>query len=247
MGDLMLALKSLNVIAFLTIFFFLGWGNSQAYVVDLANDSEIIALQTSGQFTKLFGGNIRWGNNAGNGDWEYSVVNAGDIPFGAENPKQLKWSDFLSTHSYTFTYSSNSDTVSLELALSPIGGGTDEVKTSSGTLTDLSVNAMILRARTGPGDTATMSDPITIDFNNGESLVINGLIGDGDANAIFIVDDRFSGGFEVSGESILTDGSGSLPMYQFKVGVGIVPIPGAFWLLASGCLALVGIRRKHKK
>jgi hypothetical protein len=61
------------------------------------------------------------------------------------------------------------------------------------------------------------------------------------------VDDRFSGGFEVSGESILTDGSGSLPMYQFKVGVGIVPIPGAFWLLASGCLALVGIRRKHKK
>lgn len=236
------------VVAALALFVLLsGRPEASAYVLlELQDDAQLIALQTAGKFTKHFGGNIRWGNNETNGDWEYAVVNAGDIPIGPDNPKQVKWSDYSTTHSYSFSYSAAANTASLGLTLSK-DSASIPLAVSSGEVTAAQINAIIFRAKAADGDMASLLFPISINFTSGGSLSLQSLVGDFDAQSLLLVDGRLAEGFTVTGQATLADGKGSLPMYQFKVGVSTVPVPAAVWLLGTGLAGLLALRKRGRK
>jgi hypothetical protein len=227
--------KTVLIICLSLIGFLLEAAEASAYLQTISNDAELIALQDNGLFTKYFGGNVRWGNNALNGDWEYAVVNGSDIPIGT--PGQMVWTG-NSPHSYSFIYDANSDSASLQVV--------DTSSMHSGSVGQWDVNAIVIRARADAigGDVASLADPIIIQFAMGGSVIINGLVGDNDANSVLLVDNRLSGGFTMSGLASLTDGRGSLPMYQVKVGYSPVPLPAAFWLFGSGLAVLAGVRSR---
>jgi len=213
---------------------------SHAAVVQYESDNDFV---TNAQFTKAFGANARWGNDATNGDWEYAVVDGGDSPLG--NTGQLAWSALPGyptsdpNHGYQFSYDAGTGDLRLEL-----DDLSSSLGTSSGTVSPSApINAIAARARADGGDVATMHD-IVINFAGGGSANLGTLVGDGNAEYVMLIDERLAGGFSIDGDATLVDGRGSLPMYQFKVGTTTVPIPGAVWLFGSGLLGLLGMTRK---
>lgn len=204
---------------------------TSAAIVGFGSDADFLA---SGGFTKLFGANARWGNNATNGDWEYAVVDGSDVPINVSG--QVEWSGH-NIHDPGFTY----DGSSAQFVLSQ--SGTPFADTGAQPVTgDPGLNALAVRARTGNGDTATVSS-LVVSFAAGGSVNLGDLVGDDDAEYVMLIDSRLAGGFLVEAVAELQDGGStpagrSLPMHGFKVGLTTIPVPAAVWLFASalGCL-----------
>jgi hypothetical protein len=220
----------------------LGSAPASALVISYASDADFLA---NAAFVKDFGANVRWGNGGPSGDWEYSVVDANDIPLAGGNPKQHDWQAGANLHDYVLDYDSGAGSVSLSLS---DGGGPFPGGVSSGTpAVAPGLNALAIRARSNLGDAADVDSPITVVFDlGGPNAVLGPVIGDGDAAYLVLVDARLAGGFQVFGAANLQDGSGSLPQYGFKLGHVAVPEPAACLLLlggVAGAIARRGARR----
>lgn len=205
---------------------------SAATTVGFSSDADFTA---NAFFTKSFGGNVRWGNGQANGDWEYAVVNAADVPIGPSG--QLVWGG-NADHQYTFDYDGTSQAqlvlenagVIGDTGLQPVAGGAG-------------INALAVRARTGAGNVASLAD-IVVSFVVGGAESLGSLVGDADAEYVMLIDPRLASGFQVSGPATLTDGNGSVPMYGFKVGATTIPVPPAAWLFGSALVLLGRARRR---
>lgn len=81
-------------------------------ILTFIRDADFLA---NANFTRDFGGDVRWGNGAVDGDWEYSVVDA-DVPIGAGNPEQNAWVDGGSTNDHTVSFAYDGATT---IALDP--------------------------------------------------------------------------------------------------------------------------------
>jgi hypothetical protein len=215
---------------------------ASALVISYASDADFLA---NAAFVKDFGANVRWGNGQANGDWEYSVVDASDLPLAGGNPKQHDWQAGANLHDYLLDYDSAGGTVSLALS---DGGGPFPSGVSSGAPTVApGLNALAIRARANFGDAADLYSPITVVFDlGGPNAVLGPVVGDGDAEYLVLVDARLAGGFQVFGAANLQDGSGSLPQYGFKVGHVAVPEPAACLLLLTGVAGGLARRRARE-
>lgn len=226
---------------------------AHAAIVGYNSDAGFLA---SG-FASAFAANVRWGNDATNGDWEFSVVDGSDMPFSGAQ-RQLQWSGTPSytsspNHRYEFVYNvdpgANNDDVSLALSTITNGAALDTASTHN-QLDFSGINSFAVRARTGPGDVVQFQN-LRVSFQTGGFVDLGGLSGDADAEYVVLIDDRLAGGFRLTipnqsyGTATLQDGSGSLPSYQLKVGITPVPVLAALPLLLAGLgvLGVLGWRR----
>jgi hypothetical protein len=173
-----------------------------------------------------------------------SVVNANDVPDGLGNPRQVAWSGGLSgvAHDVSFTFDAvANDTV---LALDFPGTTSDLSSSWLDVPSNPAINAIFFRARANGGDVASLSNIVlTI---GGQFFNLGTVVGDSDAEYVGFVSPLLAAGFGVTAIGTIADGSGSLPMYQFKVGtVPTVPLPAAVWLLASG-LGLLACQARRR-
>lgn len=203
---------------------------ASASEITFGSDTAFNTYQQSGAFTKTFGGNVRWGNGAGNGDWEYAIVDGNDVPIGG--PAQAQW-NATNTHDVSFRF--DGATATLDLA----GVGTLS-RAVPGNPT-----ALFARVRDGEAPFSGLrSLAIDLAFNGvGTDYTYDVLLGDPDAQYWGVTDENLRFGFTVTARATL-DGprtSGSDPMYQFKVGV---PAPAAGTLLVLGGIA--GARRRRR-
>ncbi len=197
----------------------------------LASDADFITLQNGGGFTKQFGGNVRWGNGASNGDWEYAIVDGTDTPIGGVG--QATWAA-TNSHRVTFSFDALAGTSTLDL--SGIGAVTRSVSSAP----------TVIWARVQDSVTpfsALSNIQVDLAYNGvGVDYSFDTLTGDADAAYWGVFDANLAGGFTLTADAQL-DGprsGGSSPLYQFKVGV---PTPGAAAIAALGVLA-AGRRRR---
>jgi len=185
-------------------------------------------------WTKEFGHNVRWGNNASNGDWEYSVVNGGDSPRD-EKPGPV-------SGEIDFVFSFLSGVASLEL---------DGLTTSTwNPLASGGLNVVYLRAAIFSGNTASMTD-MSLTFAGFSPIPLGNLFGDSDAQYFKLTDARFASDWTLEGTGTLERGGPdkdvalARPMYQLKVGTATsLPDTGTTGvLLGAGLLAVVVLRR----
>jgi hypothetical protein len=214
-----------------------GSSATTVFSIDCDSSSQCANAFLDLDFTKELGGNVRWGNGATNGDWEYSVVDATDHPVDDVGPRQHAWASSPSTNDHTVSFDWDGlGTITLDPGL-PAGASVATGFPAG------PINALAIRARAGTGDVANLLSPITISFDSGgPNVVLATLTGDGDAEYVVVVDSRLSGGFEVVAHAQLGDGSGSLPQYGFKVGF-FVPEPNTLLLVGLG-LSLLACRRR---
>lgn len=203
---------------------------ASASVVTFNSDADFIAYQSSGAFTKTFGGNVRWGDALPVGDWEYAIVNGADVPIGS--PANSPWAG-TNTHAVTFSYNGAG---SATLALSGIGSITRSVVEAP--------TVLFARVKDSVSPLSLLSNiQIDLAYNGvGVDYAYNLLTGDANAEYWGVVDANLSAGFTITADAVL-DGprsAGSDPMYQFKVGV---PSPGAAALLGLGGLFAARRRR----
>jgi hypothetical protein len=203
---------------------------ANAGVVTFASDAAFNSYASSGAFTKTFGGNVRWGNGGGSGDWEYAIVNAGDTPIGGVG--QRAWGA-TNTHRVTFSFDGSS---SATLALGGIGSLTRAVPGDP--------SVLFARVRDSESQFSNLKDiQIDLSYNGvGVDYSFNLLTGDANAEYWGVADANLRFGFTLTAEATLVGPrtAGSDPMYQFKVGV---PTPGPMALLAIGGL-VAGRRRR---
>jgi hypothetical protein len=195
----------------------------------LASDSAFQALESSGQFTKTFAGNVRWGNGGPSGDWEYAIVNASDAPIGAVG--QTPWAG-SNTHTLTFSYAAGFST----LSLTGIGSITRAVPTGPTVIW-----SRVLDSETPFSSLSNIA--IDLAYNGvGVDYSFASLVGDANAEYWGVSDANLAQGFTLTAIATLSGPrtSGSNPMYQFKVGV---PTPGALALLGLGGLVVARRRR----
>lgn len=206
-------------------------GAASAGTATLSSDAQFITLQTNGDFTKQFGGNVRWGNGTAVGDWEYAIVDGTDAPIGAV--AQAAWSG-INIHDVVFNFDAGA--ASATLTLVGIGSITRSV----------SAVPSVLWARVQDGATPFSSlSNIQVDlaYNGaGVDYSFASLVGDVDAQYWGLSDDNLKFGFTLTADADLSGPrqGGSSPMYQFKVGV---PTPGAAALMGLGVL-VAGRRRR---
>ena len=206
-------------------------GTASAGVVSFASDTDFIAYQSGGGFTKQFGGNVRWGSGTTSGDWEYAVVDGNDIPIGAVG--QAPWGG-SNAHDVTFTYDAGASSATLDL--SGIGS---VARTVVGAPT-----SVFARIRDSVTVFSTLSlIEIDLAFNGvGVDYSLNLLTGDANAEYWGVEDPNLQYGFTITSDASL-DGprtSGSDPMYQFKVGI---PSPATLGLFGFAGLAASRRRR----
>lgn len=194
---------------------------AQASTITFASDADFVAYEIGGGFVKEFGGNVRWGNGTGAGDWEYAVVNASDAPIGAV--AQSAWAG-SNQHDVTFSYDGIGNTT---LTLSGIGSLTRSVTAAP--------NQMFARVRDSVSVFSSLSQiEVDLAFNGvGVDYSFNLLTGDANAEYWGIFDPNLQFGFTLTADASL-DGprsAGSDPMYQFKVGV---PEPASLIFVLAG-------------
>ncbi len=232
---------------------------ASADVVYYSSDADFIA---NADFAKVGGANVKRGNLGANGDWEYAVVDPNDTPY---QQGQLAWptlagyaagTDLVANSQFSYTFSAAGVQT---LALRDINGNSvGNVSTVTGTVTLPpigSINTLAVRARAdssdyavvGPGGTAA---GFRVNFTSGGFFDMLRVVGDSNAEYAVLIDDRLAGGFWITDDATFLDtganGSGAVPMWQFKVGVTPVPLPAAAWLLLSGIGALGAIARRHR-
>jgi hypothetical protein len=204
---------------------------SQGAVMSFTSDASFVAFQNSGGFTKTFGGNVRWGNAASNGDWERAIVDASDTPIGT--PAQNAWS-LSNVHDVTFTFDASLNQATLDL--SGIGSITRAVPASP--------EVLFARIRDSAGTASELKDiQIDLAFNGaGIDYSLSQLTGDANAEYWGISDTNLKFGFSLTAKVLFAgpQTAGSDPMYQFKVGV---PSPGAAAVLAIA--SSMAARRKR--
>lgn len=202
---------------------------ASALTLGFASDADFLA---NAGFTKDFGGNVRWGNAGASGDWEYSVVDGNDVPIGVGNPLQHAWTGGMTPNPHGVSFAYDDGTGVADLAIS-----VESTVSSAGvSVGGDGVNALAVRARADLADVAALAN-LVVTFDVGGSVNLGSLAGDADAEYVVLIDARLGGGFTLTADANLSDGSGSLPQYGFKVG-NAVPEPGAAALLLLGAGAL---------
>jgi hypothetical protein len=233
-------------------------GHAQAALVSYDSDASFVA---NASFVKVGGANARWGNGAINGDWEYAVVNAADapVPPTSDSQGQLAWgsvsgypSGSTTQANLRFTYSFTSTGLQSFSLRNVNGNSIGSISTATGTVPvpEGGINALAIRARADAGDVAVVGPGgndagLRVNFTSGGFFDIGRLVGDGNAEYFVLTDTRLAGGFSIEDTATLRDGSGSLPMWQFKVGQ--VPVPAAMPMFVIGMAALgwFGTRRRR--
>lgn len=180
----------------------------------LGSDAEFLTEFPAAEWTKKYGANVRWGNNAANGDWEAAIVTGADVPYaGAQRQGQVS-----GTRLFSFNYDSALGQGTLSLT-----GFADAVTSLDGT----GVNTVMIRARAATGRTAALQG-LALQLGT-STLFLGDLIGDSDAQYIVLQDAGFSSDWSITAFGTLASDAaqGSNPMYQLKVGVAPVPDAGA--------------------
>jgi hypothetical protein len=223
---------------------------AQAATVTYTSDADFLA---NAQFTKQFGYNVKNGNSAANGDWEYAIVNGSDVPqFGSQ---QLAWGhNTQRDHDFSFAYDGGA-IADLDL-MNITGLPAIADQSNSGNVSGLvsgSPNAIFIRARDGGTNSQVDLSNLVLTFLIDNAVInLGSLFGDGDAAYVGVIDTRVAGGFTITGDVLLNTGDpgggGSSRMYQAKIGVStaVVPIPAAVSLL-SGALGALGALRMLKR
>lgn len=222
-------------------------GVAHAAMVTYTSDADFLA---NAQFTKQFGYNVKNGNSAGNGDWEYAVVNASDVPqFGSQ---QLAWGiNTQRDHDFSFAYD-GSAMADLDL-MNITGLPALANQSNSGNVSGLASapNALFVRAKDSGTNAQVDLSNLTLTFLVDNAVInLGSLIGDADAAYVGVVDARVAGGFTLTGDVQLNTGDagggGSTRMYQAKIGTvpAVVPVPAAAWLFGSALGAVAWLRRK---
>jgi hypothetical protein len=198
----------------------------------LSSDDDFLTTFPAAVWTKELGANVRWGNNAGNGDWEMAIVNGSDIPV----PGAQRQGVVSGTRAFSFSYANGNATLGL-------GGFTSAVATGS----DPEINTVMIRAKaSGSGNVASLAN-LSLAFGS-DVYALGNLIGDSNANYLVLQDTRFSGVWSLLADGTLLSGGsarGSNPMYQLKIGTAEVPDSAStFALVASGLLGAILIRRR---
>jgi hypothetical protein len=216
----------------------------------LDSDSEFLSFVALSGFTKDFGGNVRWGNGGPSGDWELALVNGPET--ATFDQQQVDWNTGSAgnDHLVDFVYTPGGLDASLEI---DFAGGVTSTHTGAPVPGPGSVNALLIRARADGSDVSTLSN-IEVDWGAGSAGWSGALVGDGDAQYAVFVGDVLASGFTVSASAAFADGSGSLPMYGFKVGSvsdtqppgSVVPLPAGAWLLGAGLAAYLGVGAQRR-
>lgn len=202
---------------------------AHAGVITFSSDAAFIAYENSGGFAKTYGANVRWGSGLANGDWEYAIVDANDIPIGAVG--QTVWAG-SNTHTVTLDSSGGG----LELSLGGIGTISRLVPEGS--------TSLFVRVRDSESPFSQLASiEVDLAYNGiGVDYVYNTLVGDADAEYWGIEDPNMATGFTVAAIATLAGPrtAGSDPMYQFKIGV---PAPAAACVVSLGGLMVLRRRR----
>lgn len=224
-----------------------GANASALVVVEIGSDGDYVnGFQPGYGFSKIFGGDVRWGDAAGNGDWELSLVGATLPP--TYDQQQVAWNAGQTPendHTVTFAYDpAGSASASLSItAKQGISWGNDTQVTSNHQGAEFPgpgvVNALLVRAKAGGDDLASLTD-ITVAWSGDSYTWTGALEGDLDAQYVAFIGSELASGFTVTADAVFQDGSGSLPQYGFKVGT-VVPLPAGVWLLAAGLVGYLSI------
>jgi hypothetical protein len=225
-------------------------GAAHAATVTYVSDADFLA---NAQFTKQFGYNVKNGNSAANGDWEYAIVDGADVPqFGSQ---QLAWGNNTQRdHDFSFAYDGSAIA---DLDLTNIGGLPALAdQSNSGDVSGLvsgSPNAIFIRAKDAGSNSQVDLGNLAITFLIDNSVInLGSLIGDADAAYVGVIDSRVAGGFTITGDVLLntgdSGGGGSTRMYQAKIGLSnaVVPVPAAVWLF-GGALAALGVLKRRQR
>jgi hypothetical protein len=130
-----------------------------------SSDSDFLS---SAEFTKYFGGNVRWG---GTTTWEYAIVDGPE--YHAFDEQHYNWvHPGANQHNYEFTYDGSTHLATLHLN---VGSDNSQHDVSAELLKySKPINALAIRARAGlqPGDAdiATLFGDIAISLQGAVSL-----------------------------------------------------------------------------
>ena len=202
---------------------------AQTYASTFDSDASFLSWAADNDWVKHFGANMKWGNNALGGDWEWALVDGSDRPLVQDD---MAWDGL--TYEFSFIYDP------FEAALGLAGSGMVADVGGRG------VTHILARASMYEDNDWTGFDWFDISLSTGESIFNSSLQADSDAEYWAIEDTRLADGFVATGAVTLGGDAGrtalSRPMAQFKVGTARVSVPEPEnWLLMATALVMLGI------